>query len=305
MNNLKNIVSKYNLNPLKYGYKKSARIIETEDGKYVLKKKKEKNKNDIYDYLHARNFTYYLPIEKEDDNYEIYRYVDEKNISKEDKALDLIYALSMLHIKTTTYKEVLLDDVKRIYEEVLEKIKYLNEYYHNMQDYIESKIYFAPEEYLLIRHMTDIYQALNFSHQNIEKWYEVKTQEKKERVVQLHNNISLDHFLEEDNPYFISWDKSKKDIVIYDFLKFYHNEYLNLEMNSLFDVYQSKYKYTEEEKLLFFALISLPEKIELKQNHYINTQIVSKLVKYVIKTRGFILKENEKNQKVDKNEFEE
>jgi len=76
-------------------------------------------------------------------------------------------------------------------------------------------------------------------------------------------------------------------------------------MNSLFDMYQSKYKYTEDERLLFFALITLPEKIELKQSHYINTQLVSKLIKYVIKTRSFILKENEKYQKINKNELEE
>ena len=73
-------------------------------------------------------------------------------------------------------------------------------------------------------------------------------------------------------------------------------------MNSLFDIYQSKYQYSEEEKLLFFSLLSLPEKIELKNNHYLNTQIVSKLVKYIIKTRAFILKENEKYQKVDESE---
>ena len=99
MNNLEKFITKYNLSPLKYGYKKSARIIETENEKYVLKEKKQKKKNNIYNYLYARNFTYYLPIEKEDDNYEVYRYIDEKSISKEDKALDLIYALSMLHIK--------------------------------------------------------------------------------------------------------------------------------------------------------------------------------------------------------------
>lgn len=301
MNNIEKLIDKYNWNPRKYEFKKTAKIIQTEDGKYVLKKKKKNIKN-IHNYLYNRNFNYFLPLEKDDDDYQIYRYIEEKNISKEDKAIDLIYTLSMLHIKTTTYREVLLDDVKKIYEEVLNRIQYLNEYYHNIQDYIETKIYFSPEEYLLIRHMSDIYIALDFSYQNIEKWYKIKSMSKKERVVQLHNNLSLDHFLEEENTYLISWDYSKKDIPIYDFLNFYKNEYLNVEMNSLFDIYQSKYQYSEEEKLLFFSLLSLPEKIELKNNHYLNTQIVSKLVKYIIKTRAFILKENEKYQKVDESE---
>ncbi len=301
MNNIEKIINRYNWNPLKYEFKKNAKIIQTEEGKYVLKKKSE-NVNNIHDYLYNRNFNYYLPLEKDDDDYEIYRYIEEKNISKEDKAIDLIYTISMLHIKTTTYREVLLDDVKKIYEDVLARIQYLNEYYHNIQDYIESKIYFSPEEYLLIRHISAIYNSLNFSYQNIEKWYKIKSNSKKERVVQLHNNLSLDHFLEEENSYLISWNHSKKDIPVYDFLNFYKNEYLNLEMNSLFDIYQSKYQFLEDEKLLFFSLIALPQKIELKKSHYLNTQIVSKLVKYVIKTRTFILKENEKYQKVDESE---
>ena len=135
MNDIEKIIDRYDFNPTKYELKNNARIIDTKNGKYVIKKKKIDNKQEIYNYLYNRNFNYYLPIEKNDSEYEIYRFIEEKNISKADKAIDLIYALSMLHIKTTTYREVLLDDVKKIYEEIISKLKYLNEYYHNIQDY--------------------------------------------------------------------------------------------------------------------------------------------------------------------------
>lgn len=44
-------------------------------------------------------------------------------------------------------------------------------------------------------------------------------------------------------------------------------------MNSLFKIYQSKYKYTKDEEQLFSSILSLPYKIEFKSDHYINTQI--------------------------------
>lgn len=301
MNNFEKIIDKYNLSLDQYEIKKNIKILKTKDKKLVLKKK-QKNINNIYNYLLNRNFNYFLPMENYNeisDEYEIYRYIEEKNITQEDKAVDLMYIMSMLHIKTTSYKEVLLDDVKKIYEDTIKNIEYLNSYYHNMQDYIESKIYFSPAEYLLIRHMSDIYTALEFSYNNIEKWYKIKSKLTKERVVQLHNNLSLDHLLEDDNKYLISWNYSKKDIPIYDFINFYKSEFRNLEMNSLFDIYQSKYTYTEDEKLLFMSIITIPYKVELKKSNYENTQNVSQLVKYVIKTGLFISKENEKYQKIN------
>ena len=42
-------------------------------------------------------------------------------------------------------------------------------------------------------------------------------EKKRIRVVQLHNNLNLEHYLVEDNkPYLISWRKSRRDIPIYD-----------------------------------------------------------------------------------------
>lgn len=299
MNNLKELLNRNNIVIKKITYKNNSIIIETEKEKYIIKDKKNIKTKELYTYLNNRNFNNYIPLEIDDSNIEIYKYIEEKNISKEEKAIDLIYVMSMLHVKTTSYKEVILDDVKKIYEEINNRINYLYKYYNNMQDNIESKTYYSPEEYLLIRNISYIYNSLDYSKLKIEKWYELKKQETKERVVQLHNNLSIDHVIEGDKTYLISWKKAKKDIVIYDFINFYKNEYLNLEMNSLFKIYQSKYKYTKDEEQLFSSILSLPYKIEFKSDHYINTQITKKLIKYIIKTKKFLLEEYEKSEEIN------
>ena len=39
----------------------------------------------------------------------------------EDKAVDLIHILSLLHIKTTSYQEVAMDSIKEMYEDISKK----------------------------------------------------------------------------------------------------------------------------------------------------------------------------------------
>ncbi len=277
-------------------YKRNTKIINDGNEKYVIKVKKS-NIEKTYDYLSGRKFNNFLASIDSNRSYEVYPYIVEKEITKEDKAVDLVYTLSLLHAKTTTYQNIDLDKVKEIYEESQSKLNYLNSYYHDLQDYIESRQYMAPGEYLLIRNISRIYMLLTFSKHMLEKWYNEKQKLKKERNVFLHNNITLDHFLENENAYFINWSKSHRGIVVYDFLNFYQNEYKSLEMSSLFEIYQSKYKYTQDEYYLFLSLLSIPPKVEFTNSNYINTLNVSNLINYVEGVEKFTSKENEKYQK--------
>lgn len=283
-------------------YKSKTKIVEYDNKKYAIKVKKN-NTERIYDYLKNRRFYNYLAVVDYNNEYEVYPYVTEKKLAREDKAIDLVHTLSLLHIKTTTYQNTDLDKVKEIYEKNQANISYLNNYYYDLQDYIESKVYMSPADYLLIRNISRIYKSLNFSKVMLEKWYNEKQKSKKERNVFLHNNITLDHFLEDENNYFINWTKSYKGIVIYDFLNFYQNEYLKLEMTSLFEIYQSKYKYTKDEYFLFLALLSIPFKVEFTKSNYINTLKVNNLINYIESVETFTLKENEKYQKTHQEEF--
>ncbi len=286
----------------RYGYKNGEKFVETDSGKYIVKSKST-DKNSIYNYLLNRGFDHFLRLENNyGDSYEIYKYIDD-DVSCSDKAIDLVYLLSMLHTKTTTYRGVVLDNVKKVYEKFNNDLEYLNIYYHQMQDYIESKVYMAPDEYLLIRNISLVYELLNMSKNYLEHWYSIKKEKKKERVVFLHNNLSLANFIDSNHLIFKNWDKARKDWVVFDFYNFYRNDYRDLEFSSLYEIYQSKYRFTDDERLLFFALISKIWKVDLKKSHYNNCIVVDDLVSYLKKTRDFVLKYDEENQKANQEEF--
>lgn len=285
-------------------YRKNAKLITKNDQKYIYKIKRN-DKTNIYNYLKNKEFHNYLPYTELTNEYEVYRYLNDNLTQKEDKAIELIYTLSMLHIKTTIYQEIDIDKTKEIYENTKSKINELRIYYLDLQDYIETKIYMSPAESLLMKNISKFYKSLQYAEHKIDLWYQEKIKLKRERLVQLHNNIKLEHFLVDDIPYFISWDKSEKGLVIFDFLSFYQNEYQELEMSSLFDIYQSKYKFSPDELLLFQALIAIPTKVTFTKTNYINTLEVKKRVDYIEKTNEFLSKYYEKNQKSNDEKFEE
>ena len=267
---IKNIFNDKDIRVNNISYKGKCCILDTSNGKFVVKRRKN-NIKEIHDYLSLKKYYNYLPlVNKYNEPYEVYPFVEEKMVIPAVKAVDLIYALSMLHIKTTTYEEINLDEIKKIYETTLERIDYLYKYYLDLQDYIEANVYMAPAEYLLIRNISMIYNLLSFAKEKIDEWYKEKEKLKKERFVLLVNNLKLDQFLEGEDNYFINWSKAERGIVVYDFLNFFKQNYLELDMKSLYDLYQSKYPFSTDEENLFLALLALPEKIEFKDDNYIN-----------------------------------
>lgn len=280
-------------------YKSKSQIVISDTNKYV-KKIKQSNKKDLFNYLNNKGFKNYLPITEETNEYEIYRYIVEEEYPKEDKAIEIVNTLSMLHTLTTTYQEINQNKIKELYEQTLNNLSELKTYYLELQDHIEIKEFFSPAEHLLMNNISNIYKAINYSNYKLEEWYQLMKIKKSQRYVQLHNNISLEHALKEDILYFINWDTSKKDLAIYDFINFYKNEFQNLEMNSLFKIYQSKFMYTDDEQLLFESLISIPPKILFSKNNYIDTLKVRQIIDYVVKTNEFLLENNKENQKDNK-----
>lgn len=279
-------------------YVNGKKIVETDSGEFFVQPKKS-NKAEVYSYLEKRDFPFFLPlINSYRDSYEIYPYVTD-SISKEDKAVDLMHLLSLLHTKTTSYQDVVLDQVKATYEDMLSQFEYLEMYYRNLQDYIESKVYMSPEESFLIQNMSLVYEQLHSGKYFIEQWYQIKSKAKKERIVFLHNHLSLSNFIDSKSPMLSQWDFAKKGYPVYDFYSFYRNHYLELEMVSLFQIYQSKFQFTQDEMFLFYSLLCLVWKVEVKENHYDNTIRVRELTLYLQKSKLFFLKQQQENQEAD------
>ena len=284
-------------------YKNTTRIIEKDNQRLIRKRRKIDNKK-IYEYLKLKEFNNFIPPYLTTNEYEFFTYIDETNIPKEDKAIEIINTLSMLHIKTTTYQETNIDNIKRIYEETKQQIDDLRYYYYNLQDIIEYKIYPSPEEQLLLFNISNFYKALNYAEHKIETWYKEKEKSKQERVVLIHNNITLEHALYNEKINLISWNYAKKDYPVYDFINLYKHEFRELEMISLFKIYSSKFQYTIEEKLLFESFIAIPPKVIFNKSSLINTINTRKAVDYVLKTNDFLLEYNKEDQKSYNDKFE-
>lgn len=280
-------------------YKSKSKIVETDKGKYLYKLRKKENTT-TFNYLRLKGFNNFLEPLTITPQYEVYPYIEELNIPDSDKAIELINNLIILHVKTTTYQEIDLEKTKALYNDIKEKITYLRNYYLDLQDFLETREFMSPAEYLLMINISTFYKALRFSEGEVDNWYKEKSSLTRERTVMLHKNLSLEHFLIGEKPYFINWDYATRDLVIYDFLSFYHNEFKNVEMTSLFEQYQAKYTYTNEEQMLFNALIAIPPKLTFKNSTIVNLINVRNAVDYVSKTNNFLLKYYKKYQQPNK-----
>ena len=121
-------------------YLNKAKIITKDNKKYILKSRKIDLEN-LYANLLNRGFNNYLIPERITESTEIYKYVDQLNISNSKKSQDIVYLASILHNKTTEFTELSLDEVKKIYEDTITKLDDTYNYYISLQDKIEEHIY--------------------------------------------------------------------------------------------------------------------------------------------------------------------
>jgi len=287
MQKINSILKKYSLKPRRYENNGKVTYIDTDDGRFVIKNKKINQA--IYEYLKSRSFDYYPPIISDiNDDYQISEYIEEIYIPDEQKIIDMVDLTALLHNKTTHYKEVDIADYKQIYEDINNNIAYLESYYSDLITLIETKVYMSPSEYLLARNISKIFAALSFAKREIEEWYQLIKDKKKNRFVVLHNNLKLDHFLENRNSYLINWDKSKIDIPIFDLYKLYKCHCLDFDFEEILKRYEQSYPLMEDERKLFFILISLPNIIEFNDTEYNMTKDISAKMDALYKTEIFL-----------------
>lgn len=285
MNSLKEIIKKYELKPNCYRKNGNVTIVDSKTGRYVIKEKREDINRNIYKYLESRNFNYYPKIiSDEEDRYQVSEYVEEIEMPEDQKMLDMIELISLLHYKTTHYKEVDEDDYKKIYEDIMNNVDYLRSYYIDVISVIETKVYMSPAEYLLARNISKIFASIEFCRGELEKWYALVKDKRKQRLVVLHNNLELNHFIRNNNSYLISWDKSKIDIPIFDLYKLYKKHALDFDFEVIFRTYEKNYPLLEEERKLLFILITLPDKIEFNDSVYEMCKKISKQIDTIYKT---------------------
>ena len=99
------------------------RIVDTGSERLVIKKR-EKELDGLFRYLRSRSFDYFPEIIYSTDNYDVYRYINDSNLEREEKILDIVKLMTMLHSKTTFYKDIDDDTYKELYESVIDRINY-------------------------------------------------------------------------------------------------------------------------------------------------------------------------------------
>ncbi len=280
MNKVNQLLRELEIKPLHYEKRGKVTIVITKEKKYVIKK----NNHPIYDYLNQRTFTYYPKVRVEGD-YEISEYIEEVKIPEEQKLMDMISLVALLHAKTTHYKVVEDYSYQDIYEQILGNLNYLKKQYDEKMDQVESEIFMSPSSYLLARHITSLYNMIEFCRRKVEEWYPKVKELKKIRLVILHNHLELSHFL---NNQLISWNKSKIGPPIFDLYQLYQNTYASFDWEDLLAKYLASYPLKEEELELFTILISIPSPIENFPTEYERVQFFQRQLTYMDKTSRFL-----------------
>lgn len=293
MNNLNIKLNKYNLKINSLKYLKNVIII---NDKYVYK---ENNNYLIYEYLINRGFLNFpKPINDKDTNYELVEYIDNKDIPKKQRLDDLIKVISLLHKKTSFYKEIDLEELKKMYENIQNEANYLMNYYNDLNNIIDNMIFMSPDAYLLVRNIDLFYYLISFIKVESNNWYNNIKQSRKVRFCMVHNNLTLDHFIENDSLYLISWSKAKLDFPYKDIKKILEDNYLDLDIESVINEYEKSNKLDYNEKMFLLINLAIPKRIELTNDTYLNCYNLSNYLEYLRKIALIVQKIDKKQKQI-------
>lgn len=274
--------------PYKYKIIKNIKVLNCQNEDIVLKPKNE-NVLKVHNYLSSRGFENYVKIKDINrDKYYIYPYIYENNIPYEQKGNDMAKVVALMHAKTSYFKDVDESTFDSLYFDIDNNIEYVKGYYSKLYDDIFIKRYYSPTEMIFMDMYSKINNACLFCKSELENWYNISLDKKSKRVAMLHNNLKLDHFVKADDDYLISFDTAKIDTPVLDLVKFYKNEYNNLDFKKLFKTYTYHYELNEDEYKLFFILISIPDVIDINKNTFDSLSKVCNLKNYLNKTEELI-----------------
>lgn len=167
-NEINKLLRNYGIKIYSYKKKKNYYIVATNKEKFVVSN--NFNNNYIFDYLSTRMFNFYPEIVI-NDKYLVTKYIEDKIIPREQKINDLIDLMSLLHSKTSYYKNI-TDEYLIMYDELENNYNYLYEYYQKIIEDIDNSIFLSPSKYLIARNITLILDSLNLGRYYLERWKE-------------------------------------------------------------------------------------------------------------------------------------
>ena len=152
----------------------------------------------------------------------------------------------------------------------------------------------SPSEYLLVSNIDKIYYLISFVQVEITNWYNLVNAKKNMRYSLIHNNLSLEHIIENESKYLISWRYAKFDMPIFDLIKIYRDNYYDISLEDLIKEYEKENKLEDYEYLFFLIKLALPKRIEFTTNTLEDTSRINNYLIYLGKIAFLIQKSREK-----------
>lgn len=253
---------------------------------YILKE--EKDLSDLENYLISRDYHGFITILNREGEKNKYPYLKNYSLDNDQLSSDIASSVALLHNKTSYNKEVTDDKHKKIYDDLLGYINYLEENFADITRRIEYVDFPSPSEILYLSNYTKLKDCLDFCKRELENWYGMVKNKTKERVSLVHGNLRLEHAIYNDKIYLTSWRNAHFESPIVDIIDFYHHEWKKIEFSNFLDKYFDKCKLLPEEKKLLIINISLPIECIFSEDEMHNVVVVRDLFDYLYKTEQLI-----------------
>ncbi|MBQ8659689.1 MAG: hypothetical protein IJ475_02510 [Bacilli bacterium] len=259
-------------------------LMDTMEGKFIIKSNSSLNYRELYKYLYSRNFVYLPKLIESDRGAPIFEYQEDVVLDHNQKAFDMIKTVGLLHSKTCYYKEITSDKYVQIYEDFKNNVTYLEFYYNDLFDKFLIEEDIIPSHYLFLKNYSSFYGCIKCLKDLIEKWYLNVKDLNKMRVCVNHNNLCIDHFIKNESEYLISWEHYIIDTPVFDFYSFYKNEWENIPFEEVYNSYQNVFSLLEHEKMLLCIMLLFTDELDFSHNEYENTRLVRRNIEYLNKT---------------------
>ena len=127
--------------PFKISKINSVYILYTMEGNYALKLNPKINYRELYNYLNSRSFNYLSSYSLDSrDDMAVFDYQEDISFNKEQKLMDMIEIVALLHTKTISFKDITLDKYKELYDNLNNNINYSFNYYEErFNQYIQKE----------------------------------------------------------------------------------------------------------------------------------------------------------------------
>ena len=148
---IRDVLDENNFILKKITLKGNVKILDNGKIKLVVKRKGSKDLANVFNYLSARSFNNYPKIVFSSKNYNFFEYVTDSVEPFPQKLTDLMIVTSILHQKTTFYKNIDSNEYKFLYENILNQVDYLENYYKDFLSLVDRNEFMSPSSYLFAR----------------------------------------------------------------------------------------------------------------------------------------------------------